>query len=38
MQQLTSNVVIETQQKGANHGLVTTSDGLGPHRHAAQAE
>ncbi len=28
MQQLTSNVLIETQQKGANHGLVTTSDGL----------
>jgi glyoxylase-like metal-dependent hydrolase (beta-lactamase superfamily II) len=28
MQQLTSNVFIETQQKGANHGLVTTSDGL----------
>jgi len=36
MQQLTSNVHIETQQKGANHGLVTTSDGLvlidTPHR------
>ncbi len=28
MQQLTSNIVIETQQKGANHGWVTTSDGL----------
>ena len=28
MQQLTSNVLVETQQKGANHGLVTTSDGL----------
>jgi len=28
MQQLTSNVHIETRQKGANHGLVTTSDGL----------
>ena len=28
MQQLTSNVHIETRQKGANHGLVATSDGL----------
>jgi glyoxylase-like metal-dependent hydrolase (beta-lactamase superfamily II) len=28
MQQLTSNVLVETRQKGANHGLVTTSDGL----------
>lgn len=28
MQQLSSNVFVETQQKGANHGLVTTSDGL----------
>jgi cyclase len=28
MQQLTESVLIETQQKGANHGLVTTSDGL----------
>jgi len=28
MQQLTKNIFVETQQKGANHGLVTTSDGL----------
>jgi len=28
MQQLTSNVLVETRQKGANHGLVMTSDGL----------
>ena len=28
MQQLTNNIFIETQQKGANHGLVTTSEGL----------
>ncbi|HSQ13378.1 MAG TPA: MBL fold metallo-hydrolase, partial [Candidatus Deferrimicrobium sp.] len=36
MQQLSSNVLIETRQKGANHGLVATSDGLvlidTPHR------
>jgi len=36
MQQLTSNVFVETQQKGANHGIVATSDGLvlidTPHR------
>jgi glyoxylase-like metal-dependent hydrolase (beta-lactamase superfamily II) len=28
MQQLTRNVLVETGLKGANHGLVTTSDGL----------
>jgi glyoxylase-like metal-dependent hydrolase (beta-lactamase superfamily II) len=28
MKQLTANVLVETQQKGANHGLVTTSDGI----------
>ncbi len=28
MQQISSNVHIETRQKGANHGLVATSDGL----------
>jgi glyoxylase-like metal-dependent hydrolase (beta-lactamase superfamily II) len=28
MQQLTANVIVETQKKGANHGIVTTSDGL----------
>lgn len=28
MQQLTANVVVETQKKGANHGIVTTSDGV----------
>ena len=28
MQQISDNVLIETQQKGANHGLVATSDGL----------
>jgi len=28
MLQISSNVLIETRQKGANHGLVTTSDGL----------
>jgi len=28
MQQLTANVLVETQRKGANHGIVTTSDGL----------
>jgi glyoxylase-like metal-dependent hydrolase (beta-lactamase superfamily II) len=28
MQQLTANVFVETQRKGANHGIVTTSDGL----------
>ena len=28
MQQISDNVLIETQQKGANHGLVTTSEGL----------
>src|SRR5918996_1215149 len=28
MKQLTANVFVETGLKGANHGLVTTSDGL----------
>ena len=28
MKQLTANVIVETQQKGANHGIVTTSDGI----------
>jgi glyoxylase-like metal-dependent hydrolase (beta-lactamase superfamily II) len=28
MKQLTTNLYIETQQKGANHGIVTTSDGI----------
>ena len=28
MEQLTANVFIETGLKGANHGVVTTSDGL----------
>src|SRR5438876_11941213 len=28
MRQLTANVFIETGQRGSNHGLVTTSDGL----------
>ena len=28
MNQLTANVLVETGLKGANHGLVTTSDGL----------
>lgn len=28
MQQLTSNVFVDTQKKGANHGIVTTSDGI----------
>ena len=28
MQQLTANISIETRQKGANHGLVTTTGGL----------
>ena len=36
MKQLTKNVWIETGQRGSNHGLVTTSDGLvlidGPHK------
>ena len=29
MRQLTANVFVETGLKGANHGLVTTSDGRG---------
>lgn len=28
MKQLTANVAVETQKKGANHGIVITSDGL----------
>ena len=36
MNQLTKNVLVETGQRGSNHGLVTTSDGLvlidGPHK------
>jgi len=28
MEQLTANVKVETQKKGANHGIVTTSDGV----------
>jgi glyoxylase-like metal-dependent hydrolase (beta-lactamase superfamily II) len=28
MQQLTSNVFVETQIRGCNHGFVTTSDGI----------
>lgn len=36
MKQLTRNVMVETGQRGSNHGLVTTSDGLvlidGPHK------
>ena len=28
MKQLTANVLVETGQRGSNHGLVTTSDGL----------
>ncbi len=36
MKQLTANVFVETEQRGSNHGLVTTSDGLvmidGPHK------
>src|SRR5713226_7885809 len=36
MKQLTKNVFVETGQRGSNHGLVATSDGLvlidGPHK------
>src|SRR5687767_15978920 len=28
MEQLTANVFVETELKGANHGIVTTSDGI----------
>ena len=28
MKQLTSNVFVETQVRGCNHGFVTTSDGI----------
>ena len=36
MRQLTKNVYVETEQRGSNHGIVTTTDGLvlidGPHK------
>ena len=36
MKPLTANVLVETELRGSNHGLVTTSDGLvlidGPHK------
>ena len=36
MRQLTENVFIETEQRGSNHGIVTTTDGIvlidGPHK------
>jgi len=36
MRQLTKNVYIETEQRGSNHGIVTTNDGIvlidGPHK------
>lgn len=36
MKPLTSNVFVETQLRGSNHGIVTTSDGIvlidGPHK------
>jgi cyclase len=36
MRQLTRNVYVETEQRGSNHGIVTTTDGLvlidGPHK------
>jgi cyclase len=36
MRQLTKNVYIETEQRGSNHGIVTTTDGIvlidGPHK------
>ena len=28
MKQLTANVLVETERRGSNHGVVTTSDGL----------
>jgi hypothetical protein len=28
MKQLTKNVFVETELRGSNHGLVTTSDGI----------
>jgi hypothetical protein len=28
MKQLTANALVETELRGANYGLVTTSDGL----------
>ena len=31
MKQLTKNVFVETGQRGSNHGLVATSDGLVSH-------
>jgi cyclase len=36
MRQLTANVLVETEQRGSNHGIVTTTDGIvlidGPHK------
>ena len=36
MRQLTENVYVETEQRGSNHGIVTTTDGIvlidGPHK------
>ena len=36
MRQLTRNVYVETEQRGSNHGIVTTTDGIvlidGPHK------
>jgi cyclase len=36
MKRLTENVFVETEQRGSNHGIVTTSDGIvlidGPHK------
>ena len=36
MRQLTKNVYVETEQRGSNHGIVTTTDGIvlidGPHK------
>jgi cyclase len=36
MRRLTENVFVETEQRGSNHGIVTTSDGIvlidGPHK------
>ena len=36
MKRLTRNVLVDTERRGSNHGLVTTSDGLvlidGPHK------
>src|SRR5262245_38340455 len=36
MRQLTKNVYVETEKRGSNHGIVTTTDGIvlidGPHK------